>query len=302
MWFLATTDVEQQVISLSIRTALIGAVVLGLAAIVAIAANKGLKKKQFKRLKVPIFSVMVATALIGTGILTYNTIYLNVVSESKGPVHWHADIEFWACGSEVELRDPTGFLSNKIGTSTYHEHNDKRIHLEGVVVKEAEDASLGKFMEVTGGYLDGQGIGIPLNEDSNRWLEDEHDGDPHSTEFTTNIDKYVGTTHEGPVLNLRNDSLACGNEQSELQVFAYHFNKENDTYYQTKVEDPADFTIRDESVVPPGDCIIFEFATPKRETDKLCEQYGVRDSERCTEFGVESYDPEVCNIKYEGVR
>ena len=69
------------------------------------------------------------TLTLSTGILIGSTIYLNTNSDSGGPVHWHADIEFWACGNEIELRDPTGF-SNKIGTGTLHEHDDHRIHLD----------------------------------------------------------------------------------------------------------------------------------------------------------------------------
>lgn len=293
-------DIEQQIINLSINTAYIGSAVLIVCALIALVANKRLPKKSFKKLKLPLFIPMLAAAVIGTGVLAYNTVYLNLVSESKGPVHWHTDIEFWACGSEIELRDPTGFLSNKIGTSTYHEHNDKRIHLEGVVVDESHDASLGKFMEVTGGYLNDQGIGIPLNDDPQRWLEDERDGDPVDRAFLADIDRYIGETAEGQVLDLQNGRVSCDGQPAELQVFAYRFDEDSDTYRQTKVENPAGYVIRDEAIVPPGDCVIFEFDAPKAATDKLCEQYGVRDSRRCTEFGVSEYDPELCNIKYEG--
>ena len=41
-------------------------------------------------------------------------------------------------------------------------------------------------------------------------------------------------------------------------------------------------------------------ATPAvRSTDRLCQQYGVRDVERCTEFGVTEFNPELCNIRQE---
>jgi hypothetical protein len=55
--------------------------------------------------------------------------------------------------------------------------------------------------------------------------------------------------------------------------------------------------MREESIVPPGDCLIVEFAMPKKSTDRLCQQYGVRDVDRCTEFGVSEFNPELCNLK-----
>lgn len=301
MFFFA--DLEQQVISQSIRAVLYGGAVIIITALVAIRADKKLKPKQFSKYKMPLFAVIVATTVGVTGLLTYNTAYVNLVSESKGPVHWHADIEFWACDSEIELRDPTGFLSNKIGTSTYHEHNDKRIHLEGVVIELEHDASLGKFMEVTGGYIDRQGVGIPVNEDSSEWLasSDHQDGDQQSTEFLGQMSSYVGENSEGKILNLRNGMDACGEGNSELQVFVYTYDKATNSYTQRKVEDPASYVVRDESVVPPGDCIIVEFDSPKQATDRICQQFGVRDSDRCTDFGVMPYNPDLCDLEYRGV-
>ncbi len=294
-------DVEQKIISLSIRTAVAGGAILILAAIAAIVANKKTSKKTFKLLKLPLFLSLAATSIIATLILGYNTVHLNVISESRGPVHWHADIEFWACGSEINLRDPSQFLSNKVGTSTYHEHNDKRIHLEGVVVNKSRDASLGKFMEVTGGFINDQGVGIPINPQSSKWFEPANsDGDTQSMAFGGRINDYVGETPEGKVLDLQNSANACG-YNSKLQVFVYKYDKANKTYSQHKLTNPAGYVIRGEAIVPPGDCIIVEYDSPKDSTDKLCRQYGIRDSKRCVEFGVENYDPDLCNIRYEGV-
>jgi len=295
---LAAVDLERQITSMSINTALIAGAVLVLSTLVAMLAAKRLPKKRFKYLKLPLFLLMTGTILVTTGILAFNTVYLNVKSESKGPVHWHADIEFWACGSEIELRDPTGVLSNKIGTSTYHEHNDKRIHLEGVVVEKVRDASLGKFMEVTGGYINGQGVGIPVNKDSSTWLaHSEHqDGDKQSDGFMSTMSQYVGQDKKGSVLRLENGTSTCNNQPAELQVFAFRYNKDSKTYTQTKVANPASYVIRDESVVPAGDCVIVEFDRPKQKTDKLCNQYGIRDETRCKEFGVKEFNPDLCNI------
>ena len=78
----------------------------------------------------------------------------------------------------------------------------------------------------------------------------------------------------------------CGSERSQVQVYVYKDGGDQ-TYSQTKLSDPANYAIRGESAVPPGDCIIIEFGPDSPTTDKLCEQYGLRDHERCTEFGVE---------------
>lgn len=295
MLFLASADLEHQITSLAIRAVFIAAVSLIVLTILAV-----LTKDRAPKLKLPIF-IMMATAMVGTTLfLMGSTVYLNMKSESGGPVHWHTDIEFWACGAELELRDPTGFLSNKIGSSTYHEHNDKRIHLEGVVVRKSYDASLEKFMEVTGGYVNSTGIAVPLNSEQNEWFAqgEKIDGDATRPE---NIDLTDFVTYDGegmPVAELKN-GRGCGDssEPAEVQAFVYRFNKGDNTYIQEKLDDPARYIMRDESVVPPGDCLIVEYNTPRDTTDKLCEQFGVRDATRCTEFGVKEYNPELCNIR-----
>lgn len=309
MYLFAQADLEQQIASLATRTVTYAAIALLVLVITAAVVKKQPERVQ-RYFKLPLF-VLIATIMVGsTLLLAGSTVYLNVKSESGGPVHWHSGIEFWACGAEVNLRDPNGFLSNKIGTATYHEHNDKYIHLEGVVVEKRVDASLEKFMEVTGGYIADDRIGIPLSEDESDWLarDDQLDGDPQRPEnlglATADGERIVyssGTTDERlPVLELQNGQT-CGsttNEPAELQVFVYTFDKETDTYSQAKIEDPQSYIMRDESSLgPPSDCVIVEFDTPKAATDKLCEQYGVKDAQRCTEFGVKEYDPGLCNIK-----
>lgn len=286
-------DLEQQITRLGIKAVVYGSLILITATVVA-----AVMKNKSPKLKLPLFLVMALTLLGVTGLLFGGTVYLNTRSESGGPVHWHADIEFWACGTEVELRDPHGLLSNKIGTATFHEHNDKRIHLEGVVVRKAEDASLSKFMRVTGGYVTPDAIGIPLNESSKDWYVsgDQVDGDPVGTAAVDDLSGRTLDGKDGPVLNLKN-GLTCGDEHAELQVFVYRYDKESKTYSQTKIANPPTYTLRDESQVPPGDCVIVEFDAPKERTDKLCRQYGVRDSQRCVEFGVKAYTPDLCNIR-----
>lgn len=305
MNFAAAADLEQQITSLGIRTTLIASAVLIVFTILA-----ALLKNRVPKLKLPLFLIMALTMVGTTVVLFGSTIYLNMKAESGGPVHWHTDIEFWACGTEINLADPHGLLSNKIGTSTYHEHNDKRIHLEGVVVRKSDDASLEKFMRVTGGFITKDSIGIPVNDFPEEWLasanNDQLDGDKQRDVNPSWFTSKLPRTGNEAVLNFKNgencNSSPDENSETdrEIQVFVYRFNKDSKTYVQEKLKNPTSYVMRDESVVPPGDCVIVEFDTPKDTTDKLCKQYGVRDAERCTEFGVEEYDPELCNIREVG--
>jgi hypothetical protein len=198
-----------------------------------------IQKEQYA--KKYLFLAILLTTFLPTLYFISSTIYLNTVSVSKGPVHWHADIEVWACGEELELRDPKGF-SNKIGTAVLHEHNDKRIHQEGVVVH-MSDVSLAKFFSVIGGSLNSTTLLVPTNTGQRT--------------FTNGQSCPDGT-------------------QGSVQVFRYGV--ENGTYFQEKLADPASFVMAPHSAVPDGDCIIVEFGQPKDRTDKLCRSYKVAES------------------------
>jgi hypothetical protein len=166
------------------------------------------------------------------------------------------------------------------------------------VISKSEDASLGKFLRVTGGYLNKGSIGVPLGEDENSWLVsgDKLDGDSQGQMSKEVLSSYVTHGEEGPVAEF-NSSKSCGEKPAELQVFVYKFNKADKTYSQHKVENPEDYVIREESSLgPPSDCVIFEFDSLKDRTDKLCEQYGVRDITRCEKFGVKADHKTVCDI------
>ena len=287
-------DLEQQVTSLGVKTVVYATIILVIATVVA-----ALMKDKAPKLKLPLFLLMAITLVGSTLLLMGSTIYLNTKAESKGPVHWHTEVEFWACGTELELRNPHGVLSNKIGTATFHEHNDKHFHLEGVVVRKSEDASLEKFMRVTKGYLQPDAIGVPLNEAEPEWYvkDDQLDGDQQSQAAVEQLKTYVKDSPEGPVMDLVTGKK-CGDDRAELQVFVYKFDKTNNTYHQEKLADPTKYVMSEEpSLGPPSDCIVVEFDKPKDRTDKLCEQYGVKDAKRCTEFGVKQYDPGQCYIK-----
>jgi len=292
----ADRDIEGDINALSIRTiaiaALVLVVLLALAAVVV-------KNDKHKALKKPLFIMIASTIILPSLLLVGSTVYINAISESKGPVHWHTDIEFWVCGQEIELRDPYAFLSNKIGTSTYHEHDDKRIHLEGVVIEKEYDASLEKFMAVTGGAISNSQLVIPTDP---QLFENDTDGDSNAN----NEDIVRGFSAEDSdgrtILSLENGD-SCSPPSSavqtpaEVQAFLIRYEKSNDTYSQTKLQDPKRYVMRDESIVPPGDCIIVEFDTRKDRTEKLCEQYGVRDNERCTDFGVSEFNPDLCSLR-----
>lgn len=287
-------NLESQVTSLGTRTVVYASLTLLVCTVLAL-----LLKEKVPKLKLPLFLIMATTLIGSTVILFGSTIYLNTKSESKGPVHWHVEVEYWACGTELELRDPDGFLSNKIGTSTYHEHNDKHLHLEGVVVRKANDASLEKFMQVSYGYLTDESIGVALNDDPATWYAsgEKADGDPQSLEHTAQLNSYVVQSDRAPVMALKNGAQ-CGDQAAELQVFVYKFDKATKTYRQEKLANPTSYLMsEDSSLGPPSDCVIVEFDTPKDRTNKLCEQYGVKDSARCTSFGVHEYDPGQCNIR-----
>ena len=164
-----------------------------------------------------------------------------MVSFSRGPVHYHADLEIWDCGEEIDLKNPEG-ISNKIGTATLHEHNDKRIHLEGVVMDD-KSASLGRFFEVIGGYITQNSLSIPTNNGQ---------------------------------LTLKSEYMCDNGAVKIQQVFAYKV--QDGIYYQTKIEDPKNYVISSESNIPPGDCIIIEFDSFKNTTDKLCRSYKVAET------------------------
>lgn len=284
-------DIEGDVNSLSIRA--VGAAVLLLVILLSVSVLI-VNNKKYKSLKKPLFVAIVATITVPSLLLVGSTIYINALSESKGPVHWHTDVEFWVCGQEIELRDPYAFLSNKIGTNTYHEHDDKRIHLEGVVINKDFDASLEKFMQVTEGIITDAQIIIATEP---QIFENDTDGDVPRGDEQVVRDFVVNDSDGKPVVSVQNGA-DCGDAgPGEVQAFLMRYEESDKTYDQIKLEDPKRYVMRDESVVPPGDCLIVEFDVAKDSTDRLCQQYGVRDVDRCTEFGVDEFNPKLCTIR-----
>lgn len=294
--FFGTEDLETLISNLSLTVTVVGAVLVIALLLLAITLDRQ-KSKKPKKLKLPLFIAICVVVLGTTFTIGGGTVYLNIHSATGGPVHWHADFEIWACGNELELRDPSGFLSNKIGTATYHEHDDKRIHVEGVPINLPYDFSLGKFMTVVGGGISNDTLVVPLNAD--KYFEDttgEPDGDGNPTPAPELINPFLHTDIHGKTATFLSGQT-CGNEPAEVQMFAMHYNDKEKTYTQTKVTDIPNYIPAKEPTVPAGDCLIIEFAPRKDRTDKLCKQYGVRDMERCAQFGVPERDRHVCDIR-----
>ncbi len=228
-------QLDQLVAENSLQAIYVAAIALGLLILIAM-----LLRNPAESAKRILFWSMTSIIVASTALLIGMTVYLNQVSVTKGPVHWHADFEIWACGEKQDLKNPEG-LSNKIGTPTLHEHNDLRIHVEGVVV-DYLDVNLGAFFRAIGGSLTDQTLTIPTNS-----------GDR----------AFVG-------------GQKCPNgETAELQVFAITANLQERTYSQHKLTNPASYQFAEHAQVPAGDCIIFEYDAPKNRTDKLCQSYEV---------------------------
>lgn len=174
---------------------------------------------------------------VATFFLIGSTVYLNVTSVTKGPVHWHADLLIIDCGNEVDLRNPRG-LSNRIGTPLLHEHGDDRIHVEGVVM-EYKDVSLPAFFRSIGGNLTNDHLVVPTNN--------------------------------GPVVRSNGERCPDG-KSGQVQVFIYR--TVVGVVSQIKLQDVTSFTIAPQSAVPPGDCVIVEFGPEKERTDIRCQRYG----------------------------
>ena len=258
------SNLEEQITSLSWQAVGVGTLALIILIIIA-----SFTRERFPKLNKPIYTLILVAVIVPTITLVASTVYLNTQSYPGGPVHWHADIEFWACGNELELRDPKGALSNKIGSPTLHEHNDKRIHLEGVPITD-QDASLGKFMKTVGGKVDSNNLIVPVN--SNNVFENDYDGDGKFTDLNYLIDdRFITDGFNGKIAKFETGKNGCASTE------------------------PAE-VISPDSSVPPGDCIIMEYDLRKDFTDKLCEQFGVRTKNKCRQFGVEDSQMKVCEL------
>ncbi|MCH7541411.1 hypothetical protein IH981_01375 [Patescibacteria group bacterium] len=228
------TTLEDSIRSTSIKVVIIASViVLGFVMLTILLKHYG---EGFKKI---LFVGILIPTIITTLYMVGSTLFLNFTSSSGGPVHWHADLEIWDCGTKLDIIDPQGF-SNKVGNTTFHEHNDGRMHVEGVVTK-SEEASLGKFF----GFIDGSLTSDEMRIPTNSGLIVRHDGD-----------------------------LCLDGNEGTLQVFVYQ--TKNNLFSQQKLTAPASYILSPESNVPPGDCIIIEFDQEKDKTDRLCNFYKLK--------------------------
>ncbi len=234
--FESVKRLDQLVVESSLQAVYVAAIALAILLFIAIILRN--PSESSKRV---LFWSIASIIVITTGLLIGMTAYLNQASVTKGPVHWHADFEIWACGTKQDLKDPEG-IANKIGTPTLHEHGDLRIHVEGVVV-DYPDVNLGAFFRVIGGELTDKSLTIPTNS--------------------------------GTVNYISGQKCPGSGQAAELQVFAITADLQNRTYSQRQIANPDQYQFTQDSRVPPGDCLIIEFAQPSSRTNQLCQSYDV---------------------------
>ena len=160
--------------------------------VVGICLIKG--NKTSEKWKKILFAVLSVSVLLSTFYLAGFTIYENVISETGGPVHWHADYKVIVCQEKLDLINPK-FPRNKVGTPLFHEHNDDRIHIEGSV-HQLGDVNLGSYFEVVGGKLENGHLVYPTISG----LIEKRDGDLCNGESSKlkvyvngkKIDNYMG--------------------------------------------------------------------------------------------------------------
>jgi len=199
------------------------------------------EKDKSEKTKIFLFLGMAIPVILATAYSAGSTIYLNLISETEGPVHWHADYEMWDCGRKIELVKPKG-ISNRVGSAVFHEHNDNRIHVEGVVTDKSE-VGLHNFFTTIGGMLSKSTLYLPTD---NGFAEIKKGG-------------------------------LCNSKEAKIQVFLYKVKNPDDVknwvFEQQKLEDFENYVLAPYSNVPPGDCIIIEFDEEKEKTEHICETY-----------------------------
>ncbi|MBI4894471.1 MAG: hypothetical protein HY833_01915 [Candidatus Aenigmarchaeota archaeon] len=196
-------------------------------------------KRKGEKEKIVLFLAILVSSVSVTVFMSASTVYINTISETGGPIHWHADFEIWKCGQKLNVMDPTG-IENRIGTPLLHEHNDDRMHVEGTVVRKSE-LNMGKFFQVIGGHISNSDFFIPTNSG------------------------VVGAT---------NGDL-CDGKVGKLQAFVYRVTNPDELkrwkFVQEKVGDIPSHVLSPYSLIPPGDCIIIEFGEEKDTTEHMCE-------------------------------
>ena len=257
MHILASSDLATSVSNISVAV-VSTAVVLLIGLVMTAILTK--RRASYKK---PLFTLIATVVIVATLALSGTAIVLNANSPTGGPVRWEADFQMWACGNQLDLRDPRGVLTDRIGSPVLFERNDGRIHYSGTPIDLPQDASLGTFLRAVGGEINDNSLIFPINNDTGFM------GTPDHPEY---IEPYIGTNSEGTYVRFLSGQ-ACGDEPASVQVFVYHFDELTDTYNQRKITHPAEYEIRHKDGVPPGDCIIIEFAPEMSRTNHLCQSY-----------------------------
>lgn len=214
------------------------AIAAGVILIILVIISSVIKEKS-ESVKKILFGLMTAAIVLPTLYFTLSTLYLNFTSYTGGPVHWHADYRIFVCGEEIFLKSPEGVFSNKVGTAVFHHHDDARIHVEGTVINPS-DVSLSSFFMAIGGELTQTSFSIPAAEG---------------------------------LLQVNNNDLCPNGSEGEWQTFLYK--TEGVVATQTKLEHYAGYVPSPEVNIPPGDCLIFEFAESKEKTENICSFYEI---------------------------
>lgn len=165
---------------------LIGLGVVGIIVLTAVALLT--EGRLTERAKYALMTAMLLVVLVPTLYTVGAYIHQVQTSWSAGEVHYHADYEVIVqdeAGTyhQVDLIDPSKFcqqarhestymckLNDRTGSTEYHEHNDRRIHLEGTF-REREDATLAAYFKTFGGELSNTRLVYPTNEKT--WAVEE---------------------------------------------------------------------------------------------------------------------------------
>lgn len=168
--------------------------------------------------------------ILGASFFTASAfVHLSQTSWSGGEVHYHADyevlIEENGSLERLNLIDPSEFcgreveggymcnLNDRTGSTKFHEHNDNRIHLEGVF-KKREHATLGAYFETFNGTLTSNQLVYPTvdgvvevseSTDSNKTLKvlvESGVADERSWKVIDNPSNYIVSPYKrGPNLD-----------------------------------------------------------------------------------------------------
>lgn len=176
-WGMITYFPHRPFIDLTVQVIGAGVIVLAVSTIVALWTEDKLPE----RYKHTLMSVILLAILVPTIFTVAAFVHRTTTTWSGGEVHYHADYEVIAQDEQgdyqqLDLIDPSRFcegtghestymceLNDRTGTVEYHEHNDRRIHLEGSF-RDRDDATLTSFFRTFGGELTNDRLVYPTDD------------------------------------------------------------------------------------------------------------------------------------------